>query len=140
MWSPDQFGQGMAHDATPKCKAYKEVKVNIQNALKHLQKRAPRLPVDLEALWSDFIKEFPDWWIQKHKGSPLLNGNTGGSTLLKKLKSIVEKLGRHCLKDPHKEKPKPRSEKKGDADAFANWIRECINEMKNEGGSLRLWL
>ena len=137
MWSPEEFGQGMAHDATPKCKAYKEVKENIQKALKHLQKRAPRLPVDLEALWSDFINEFPDWWIQNHK---ILNGNTGGSKFLKKLRSIVESLGKNCLKDPHKKNSKPRSKKEGDADAFANWMRACIEEMKEEGGSLKLWL
>ena len=137
MWSPEEFGQGMAHDATPKCKAYKEVKVNIQNALKHLQKRAPQLPVDLEAIWSDFINEFPDWWIQNHK---ILNGNTGGSKFLKKLRSIVESLGKNCLKDPHKKNSKPRSKKEGDADAFANWMRACIEEMKEEGGSLKLWL
>ena len=137
MWSPDEFGQGMAHDAGPKCKAYKEAKANYQKALKHLQKRAPQLPVDLEAIWSDFINEFPDWWIQNHK---ILNGNTGGSKFLKKLKSIVEKLGRHCLKDPHKKNSKPRSKKEGDADAFANWMRACIDEMKEEGGSLKLWL
>ena len=137
MWDAKMFGQGMAHDAGPKCKAYKEAKANYQKALKHLQKRAPQLPVDLEAIWSDFINEFPDWWIQNHK---ILNGNTGGSKFLKKLRSIVESLGRNCLKDPHKKNSKPRSKKEGDADAFANWMRDCIDEMKEEGGSLKLWL
>ena len=138
MWSPDEFGQGMAHDATPKCKAYKEAKANYQKALQHLQARAPQLPVDLEALWSDFIKEFPDWWIQRYKSA--IHGNTGGRNFLKILQSIVASLGRNCLQDPHKEDSKPRSKQEGDADAFANWMRACIEEMKEEGGSLKLWL
>ena len=128
----------MAQDAKPNCKAYKVAKENYQKALKHLHKRAPRLPVDLEALWSHFVNEFPDWWIQKHK--TYLNGNMGGSNFLKNLKNIVESLGRHCLKDLHKTNPKPRGNKEGDADAFANWMRDCIDKMKEQGGSHTVWL
>ena len=121
------FGHGLAHDAT--AKSCKEVIANYREALERLRLRAPPLPDDLGALWSDFVAEFPDWWLQGHKAKL---GNTGGKIFLDLLSKIIEDLGKHCLTNLAK-KPKPRG-KEGDHHAFAKWMRSCMEKINETGG------